>query len=367
MKRDARNHIEGLDGLRGYAALAVCLYHASEIFGNPRLAPFAYIAVDLFFVLSGFVLLIRYESKLTNQNIGINTFFEFVSLRISRLYPLFLVASLLGFILNAYIFSQKGVTEILLPSAVSSLVRNIFVVPDFSISPSNPTGLLFPFAYQAWSVFWELMLSICFYFTVRFGKFLEAFIAIVSVSGLVYFTQNHLSLDLGWGINGSEIGFLRAFAGFYLGVLTARAYQFFETSKFQIDKTFFSFVAIGALAIVFYYFHFTYQSIYSLEIFFATIGFPVLVFSTAIGSFSILRLKPFVFLGRISYSVYLLHGPVAILSIFFMKENSTFAPSLYLGLIWSILMLGIAGLSFYLIERPCQNLLRRHLIKEPAL
>src|SRR5205085_12699808 len=80
-----------LDGLRGIAALAIVLRHCDGFFGADVL-PGSYLAVDLFFVLSGFVIAFAYEDRLAS---GLSAW-RFAWVRVVRLYPLYVLGIALG-------------------------------------------------------------------------------------------------------------------------------------------------------------------------------------------------------------------------------------------------------------------------------
>ena len=88
-----KQHYAGLDGIRGLAAGAVMLMHLIGIF-RPGLGPQinASVAVDLFFMLSGFVLVRAYERKL---KAGL-TAGQFMEMRLIRLYPMFILGAAIG-------------------------------------------------------------------------------------------------------------------------------------------------------------------------------------------------------------------------------------------------------------------------------
>jgi peptidoglycan/LPS O-acetylase OafA/YrhL len=93
-----KKHFILLDGLRGIAALAVGYLHASQIF-EVSASPFpAYLAVDFFFCLSGFVVAFAYDDRLASGM----TMFDFSLRRLIRLYPMIIVGVLLG------LFSTAG-------------------------------------------------------------------------------------------------------------------------------------------------------------------------------------------------------------------------------------------------------------------
>ena len=80
-----------LDALRGIAAMAVVLFHCSYFYGLPQPVE-GQIAVDLFFVMSGFIIAYRYDARFAA---GLGTL-AFAKQRLIRLYPLFILGSLIG-------------------------------------------------------------------------------------------------------------------------------------------------------------------------------------------------------------------------------------------------------------------------------
>ena len=90
--------IRALTGVRGVAAAVIVLYH----FGDVQLStggtasyfriPFGYLPVDLFFMLSGFVMALTYRDAFDSG--GMKTFATFMLKRVARLYPAYLVIGL---------------------------------------------------------------------------------------------------------------------------------------------------------------------------------------------------------------------------------------------------------------------------------
>ena len=80
-----------LDGLRGISAVFVVLFHYS-VYLRPISVPNAYLAVDLFFIMSGFVIGLAYENRLRNS-LSVP---GFIKLRLVRLYPLYILGTLIG-------------------------------------------------------------------------------------------------------------------------------------------------------------------------------------------------------------------------------------------------------------------------------
>ena len=82
--------VRALTGLRGIAALyVVCLHYYIPIPENMRILSHGYLAVDLFFALSGFVLAMNYSGKLSRE-FTLQAYLSFLARRFARIYPLYL-------------------------------------------------------------------------------------------------------------------------------------------------------------------------------------------------------------------------------------------------------------------------------------
>ena len=112
MQPAASRHVYlNLDAIRGVAAISVMLYHFSPFLADGKVLPSSYLAVDLFFLLSGFVIAHAYDRKIEN-GMGFGTF---LAIRLIRLYPLYLAGTLLGFfyllIKNRLIATPSNATD----------------------------------------------------------------------------------------------------------------------------------------------------------------------------------------------------------------------------------------------------------------
>jgi peptidoglycan/LPS O-acetylase OafA/YrhL len=132
-----------LDGLRGIAALAVLTIHMGGI--PARLLPGAYLAVDFFFCLSGFVLAHAYgESALS--------FSSFLKARAIRLYPLYLAGLILGVAAAVIV----GVSPAVIGAATA--VSIFFMPTPFAVTGLPGTvGGLYPLNPPAWSLLFEIL------------------------------------------------------------------------------------------------------------------------------------------------------------------------------------------------------------------
>ncbi|QDK33684.1 acyltransferase family protein [Sphingomonas sp. IC081] len=148
-ERDSTGHFGGLDGLRGVAAMAVAANHAYRLLGFQLLAH-GYMAVDFFFILSGFVISHAYQERLR----GGMTLGRFVQARVDRLYPMVILGVGAGAL--ALVLGLGFEWSAVLPAAVLQVLLLpapfLHAYDDF-IWPLNP---------PAWSLFWEVLASLAF-------------------------------------------------------------------------------------------------------------------------------------------------------------------------------------------------------------
>jgi len=135
-----------LDAMRGVAAGTVLMIHMGGV--PATLLPGGYLAVDLFFVLSGFVLAHAYGD-------GTLSFAQFITARLIRLYPLYLAGMVLGTAL-AVVSGVDG-------RSLASMALNVVFLP----SPFGAATVLhldlYPFNAPSWSLFFELLANICWF------------------------------------------------------------------------------------------------------------------------------------------------------------------------------------------------------------
>lgn len=115
----------------------------------------AYIAVDFFFCISGFVLTSAYQKRLANKQLSP---WGFMALRLVRLYPLIALGTGLG--TGLYCYSAVRTTGGVSPEQLINAALGILVLP----SPYGQTGL-FPINGPEWSLFFELAVNVLFCLT----------------------------------------------------------------------------------------------------------------------------------------------------------------------------------------------------------
>jgi peptidoglycan/LPS O-acetylase OafA/YrhL len=191
-----------LSALRGVAALVVVQWHGQIFFGG-EILPAGYLAVDFFFLLSGWVLAHAYDRRLAG---GLSAR-SFMGLRLIRLYPVYLLALAVAVAMAALDHRLS------VPLALASLL----FLPDFWVPRF---AWLIP---PVWSLAAELVANLPFaLFHRRLTGAVLAGVVILAFLGLVFTTLVFGSLDAGnWG--GSWFAmFPRVFFSFFLGVLLYR-------------------------------------------------------------------------------------------------------------------------------------------------
>ena len=209
---------ETLDALRGVAAVAVIFYHLNSVRLEPNIVPHGYLAVDFFFVLSGFVVAYAYEATLRSSL----TFRAFVVKRMIRLYPLAMLGVLLGFavLLLKWCFYPEKVDA--LPRILVSGLFNLLMLPTlFGDVASRYES--FPGNGPLWTLFFEFVANLLWAWVgIRMRN--AGLLAVAAVSWLVlaaYACRFH-TLNVGFDIPTSAAGLARVCFGFPLGVVIFR-------------------------------------------------------------------------------------------------------------------------------------------------
>lgn len=152
---DTKPHYELLDGLRGVAALLVIWYHVFEGFATSPVDQWlnhGYLAVDFFFILSGFVIGYAYDDR-WKSTMDVKGFFK---RRLIRLHPMVVMGAVLG----AVTFCIQGCEQwdgmqVAVSSVLLAILLNFFMIPALpGAAPEvRGNGEMFPLNGPAWSLF----------------------------------------------------------------------------------------------------------------------------------------------------------------------------------------------------------------------
>ena len=242
MHIQTKPHFALLDGLRGVAALAVLWYHVNEGFafaeatngagdGIIRAFNHGYLAVDFFFLLSGFVIAYAYDDR-WEKGLTIGNFFK---RRLIRLHPMLIAGAIIGAIT---FLIQGGVTWS--GEAVSTSAVLLCLALTFLFIPSVPggsyevrgNGEMFPLNGPFWSLFFEYIGNILYALLLRrlSTKALAILVALLGITFFWFATTNvstYGSIGVGWTLDAVNFlgGSLRMLFPFTLGMLLSRTFK----------------------------------------------------------------------------------------------------------------------------------------------
>lgn len=288
---------EALDSWRGLAAIAVALYHfkATGLLYSISVIRNADLAVPFFFVLSGFVITHAYYDRVPDA-VGAG---RFLLRRFGRLYPLhifvlslFVALECLKAIAVHHGF-QSSEAAFSGTNDIGSLVANILllqaVVPFVDPTWNAPS----------WSISVEFYTYVVFAVVFMLGKYrLHAATIVLFASGLTLICLESFPFGI---TKTSGLGLVQCLVGFSAGVLTYRLFRWLRAKDVRIPTV--VEIAVAALMVITFHIH-PSQTAISIVAF----SVVVIVFAFQTGNVSgWLKTRPLVFLGRLSYSIYLLH------------------------------------------------------------
>ncbi len=329
-----------LDAMRGLAALLVATYHFREAY-----APSAHLAVDFFFVLSGFVITEAYRQKLLE---GMKTW-SFMNARLARLYPLFLVGIVVG-LLQIIILTAMGERTQSWPDLVLSLIANLLVLPSPSYFFANhPMQGLFPINGPAWSMFWELLVNLLFA-AALFRLSARAIGVVILLAGVIlaFDCFHYGSLNIGWEWPSVFGGLPRVVFSFSIGIILSRVVGRRPALREGWIAVFPVAILLCCLLIPV---HGSYRVVYDLL--FCVIVSPVIVASGAMLEVGPRMISFASWLGYVSYPLYIVHrGVIGLYKP--ISESSGFV-----GILSLIACLTIAVAFAFAMSRTVDRLSRR--------
>ena len=371
-----------LDAMRGLAALVVVIYHYPQFFfarrletGNPGITgdhayiafytakkiPFfdfflvcyedGWLAVDLFFGLSGFIFYWLFASKIKNSTLSLR---NFSVNRFSRLYPLHFLT--LIWVAGVLLISKKKHIDFDFYDHDDRI--NFFL--NLTFTSSWGFGDWHSFNSPIWSVSVEVLLYIMFFFLSRYFSSKSVILVLIAFSGLFFVYEiNH---QIGHGI-----------FSFFLGGGTYYLYERIVVSNRTREITSYLIVVcavmwiLGTIGV-----YRQWSLLEKAPIFWRFTFIPaVVIFQTTILTFSLVETrwkdigKSLSLLGDISYSVYLIHFPLQItvltLIVFFQQSQEIFYNPYVFFAFFTILLISSVA-SHYYFERPLQRYLRGKFI-----
>jgi peptidoglycan/LPS O-acetylase OafA/YrhL len=366
-----KSHYEILDGLRGVASILVVVFHVFETYSGDRfhqIINHGYLAVDFFFVLSGFVVAYAYDDRW-----GKMTQWDFYKRRLIRLQPMVIMGSIIGAAL--FYFQTSGAFPLVAATPIWKMLLVMLV--GCTLIPL-PTSMdirgwqeMHPLNGPAWSLFFEYIANILYAVIIRrFSKTLLTIFVIIFALLLINLLILGPQGDVigGWSLNATQlnIGFTRLLYPFFAGILLWRAGKLIH-----IKNAF----AMCSLLIIIVLFvpriggpdHLWMNGLY--EALCIIIVFPLIVSLGAGGNLTgKYSTKICRFLGAISYPLYITHYPLIYMHIAWVANNKVpMQQGLLGGLLLLIVSIAIAYASLKLYDEPVREWLKkRFLVKKEA-
>lgn len=319
--KDSKPHYALLDGLRGVAALLVVWYHVFEGFqfaGNKPVIDFinhGYLAVDFFFILSGFVVGYAYDNR-WGKTLTLGGFFR---RRLIRLQPMVIMGAVIG----AASFLISGMerwdgTHATLWLTFLAFVCGCLMLPALPRMPREVrgNGEMFPLNGPCWSLFFEYVGNIVYaLFIRRLSTRLLAVLSFALCCALAWFAvtaqSGYGSIGVGWTVDRTNIlgGSLRMLCPFTMGLLLSRIFKPIHYARGAF------WTSAALLLIIFHvpYIHsdgaLSLNGIFEAACIIAV--FPLVVWYAASGKTTdIASTRICRFLGDISYPLYIVHYPI---------------------------------------------------------
>lgn len=370
-------HLLLLDALRGVAALIVLFYHCFECFGYEiaggsgiytQVCDHGYLAVDFFFLLSGFVIAYAYDDR------HAITISQFARRRLIRLHPMVIAGAVIG--LACYLL-DGGTDWNGQPASVSNLtlalVMTMLMIPVFPGQGADVRGNteMFPLNGPQWSLFFEYIGNVIYILLLRrLSTKMLAAVTAVSGCALGYFVTTTGYLGYGWSMadNGFPLGLLRMFFPYALGMLLCRVFvstQSASSSTRSKSSVLLTFTLCSAALLVLLPQPFVgnpsqpwQNGLYIM--FLLAVAFPVIVWTAAKAGTGKGRL--YEFLGEISYPLYIVHYP---LMYMFYRYHGFPNVSCTMADVWPMAVatffgsILLAAILLYAYDRPVRRWLSR--------
>lgn len=327
-----------LDGIRGVAALFVVMRHTVPLWDFQVFR--TYLAVDIFFILSGFVIANAYGRKMEAGTMSLGGFFL---VRLVRLYPMYVMSLCIA--IPAFLM---GLTD---PDiTLTGMEIPVMIALSLLLLPGvyNPGGIIFPVNGPYWSLFYEVLANIL-YGIFRPRLSVRVLTITVVVLGLLLMAGGVLQTNL-------DYGFTYEPKGFFAGLVRASFGIFYGVLLFKLKDRWFvrpnPWLAIALICVAFLIpsfgrFDFVVDM---LAIWFL---FPLCVMLAATTTEDGAT-RTMVFLGSASYPVYVLHEPLG-LWVLHLTNGAAAAWAPYSGWIFLALLAPLAAL----LERKVDDPLRR--------
>ena len=368
----AKSHYPILDGLRGVAALTVVAFHLCEAHATShqdQLINHGYLAVDFFFLLSGFVIGYAYDDRWGRLTVG-----SFFRRRLVRLQPMVVLGMVIGAVF--FYFQASALWPAIGPTPVWKLLLVLLigcflvpVPPSLDVRGWHET---FPLNGPGWSLFYEYIANVLYATVVRrFSNVALGILVVLAGGALLHLAVTSPEGDVigGWSLELPQlhVGFARMLYPFFAGLLLFRLARLRAGIRNAFGWSSLLVVAVLAMPRIGSPAHLWQNGLY--DAFSIIIVFPGIIFLAASGtvrSGAAQRLCRF--LGDISYPIYITHYPLIYTYTAWvathkvsLREGLPVAALVYLAAV------ALAYASLKLYDEPVREWLRRKVLVDEGV
>lgn len=366
----SQEYYKPLDALRGLLALAVVLYHAqwAGVLSSNGFAQNGYLAVDVFFCLSGFLMFTLYRSISTGAEAK-----TFMMKRFARLYPLHFFTLIIGLLyaVARLIAHKAGLPVLEAGEAIPLTAGSHENLGTFlsNLTLTQGLGLHDRLSYNgpSWSISTEFFTYIIFaaVMIVFPIKKTRHFVAIGSISALIYIGLSAIrpNLDITY-----DLGLIRCFGGFGAGIVAAAMFQ--KTRSFYARQSKLAATAIELSVLAAFLIWFCMAEGKTTFLVAPFMVLLIITFANDKGALSsFMNLPIFQYLGKISYSVYLNHALIAVVldvvigQLFGGREALSPLAGDMMTLTYLAIVLVASHITYHMIEKPVGAFLRKRLLR----
>ena len=363
---DTKPHYNILDGLRGVAAITVVCFHLFEAYATSHLDQqlnHGYLAVDFFFILSGFVVGYAYDDRWKTMKIK-----DLLKRRFIRLQPMVVIGAIIG----AIMFYFQGcsvwdVSKVSIGMLLLATLLNVCLIPATPGFEIRGVGEMYPLNGPSWSLFFEYIGNILYALFIRKLSIrnLTIFVLLAGL-GLAAFSifGPYGDICVGFSLTDDNMvgGSLRILFSFPAGLLLSRIFKPVHIKgAFWICSL--SVVVLLVIPRIGDGESLWMNGLYDTVCF--AFLFPLLVYLGASGKTTDKHTtRVCKFLGDISYPLYMVHYPFIYLYYAWVKNESlTFVQSLPGALALVIGNILLAYLCLKLYDEPVRKYLAKHFLR----
>lgn len=368
---ESKPHYEILDGLRGVAALLVVLFHVFEVHSHgdhsKQIINHGYLAVDFFFLLSGYVISYAYDDRW-----GKMTLKDFFKRRIIRLHPMIIIGSIIGAILFYFQNSQGldwgSIHEVPVWKMLLVMLIGFTLIPVGKGLDIRGWSEMHPLNGPAWSLFYEYIANIVYALVLRrLSKIILAILVLVAAVVTIHYALTNTNGDIigGWSVDSTQlrIGFTRLAFPFLAGMLLAKTAKLYYTKHAFLTASLllvvlFSIPRLGGSE------NLWMNGLY--ECFCLIIMFPLIVWLGAGGKVNGKKASKICkFLGDISYPIYITHFPIVYVYMAWVTNNNlSLEQSWHVGLLCAVIAIIVAYISMRFYDIPVREWLRKRFLSK---